>query len=249
MRIHILSDLHLEFGSFTPPDAHADLVVLAGDVDIGVKGVRWAKQAFPQVPVIYVPGNHEYYRQAFPSLLEKLHAEAHGSSVRVLERDAVEISGITVLGCTLWTDFALHGDSLIGERIAASVMTDYKLIRVSPHYRRLRPRDTASVHRASVDWLRNEAAAQRGRQIMVSHHAPSALSLSQEERVDLASAAYASNLESLIQDLRPALWVHGHLHHRCDYRVGETRVICNPRGYAQEPCSDFDPNLVLEIAL
>jgi hypothetical protein len=60
MRISILSDLHLEFGPFTLPEVEADAVVLAGDVHVGVKGIAWCREQFPDTPVIYVPGNHEY---------------------------------------------------------------------------------------------------------------------------------------------------------------------------------------------
>ena len=61
MKIHILSDLHTEFAEFSPPDTDADVVVLAGDIGVGLGGIEWAASKFPKVPVIYVPGNHEYY--------------------------------------------------------------------------------------------------------------------------------------------------------------------------------------------
>jgi len=58
MRIHILSDLHLEFGDFDPPRTDADVVVLAGDIHVGTRGVAWARERFHPTPVL---GNHEYY--------------------------------------------------------------------------------------------------------------------------------------------------------------------------------------------
>lgn len=66
MRLHVLSDLHIEFDDFEPPETSADVVVLAGDTHVGVKGIEWAAQAFPDKPILYVPGNHEFYRQAIP---------------------------------------------------------------------------------------------------------------------------------------------------------------------------------------
>ena len=61
MRLHILNDLHIEFGVFTPPATDADIVVLAGDIGVGVKGLHWAAERFTDHPLIYVPGNHEFY--------------------------------------------------------------------------------------------------------------------------------------------------------------------------------------------
>lgn len=61
MKIRILSDLHLEFQQWSPPKAAADIIVLAGDIDLGIHGVEWGRQSFPSSPVVYVPGNHEFY--------------------------------------------------------------------------------------------------------------------------------------------------------------------------------------------
>jgi len=61
MKLHILSDLHTEFADFSPPETGADVVILAGDIGVGVGGVEWAARRFSKVPVVYVPGNHEFY--------------------------------------------------------------------------------------------------------------------------------------------------------------------------------------------
>src|SRR5580692_6330672 len=107
MRLHILSDLHMEFGLVDIPPTEADVVVLAGDIHLGPEGCQWARKQFPDKPVIYILGNHEYYRHSLPELAELLKAETDGSNICVLENDAVEINGLTILGCTLWTDFQL----------------------------------------------------------------------------------------------------------------------------------------------
>ena len=63
MKIHYLSDLHLEFGkmpkNYRVP-AGTDVVVLAGDIGVGLAGLHWALLAF-DCPVVYVAGNHEHY--------------------------------------------------------------------------------------------------------------------------------------------------------------------------------------------
>jgi predicted phosphodiesterase len=65
MKLHILSDLHVEFESFNPPETEAAVVILAGDIHVGKKGIDWAKASFSDKYVLYVLGNHEYYGRAF----------------------------------------------------------------------------------------------------------------------------------------------------------------------------------------
>ncbi len=85
MKLHILSDLHIEFAEFNPPKTDADVVILAGDIHIGQKGFTWAKEKFRNQEVIYVIGNHEYYRNAIPKLTEELKILSHGTNIHILE--------------------------------------------------------------------------------------------------------------------------------------------------------------------
>ena len=101
MRIRVLSDLHREFGHVKLPEVAADVVVLAGDIDRGTKGIAWARQAFPDVPVLYVAGNHEHYDERIGRLHEKLRDAAGGSNVRILENETFEVDGYRFFGATL----------------------------------------------------------------------------------------------------------------------------------------------------
>lgn len=115
MRIHVLSDLHLEFASFEPPPTEADLIVLAGDTHIGLRGVEWAARSFTAQPILYLAGNHEFYGQNAPDLVAKLRERGRELGVTVLSDEEVVIDGIRFLGATLWTDFELHDDSGFGK--------------------------------------------------------------------------------------------------------------------------------------
>lgn len=210
---------------------------------------RWAQEEFPDVPVVYVAGNHEHYKGAIPRTFDKLRAAAAGSNVHVLEHETLQVAGVRFLGCTLWTDLALFdGDPMVGAAAAAATMSDFKLIRVSPKYRRLRPEDTITFHCQALRWLEQELGADNGATVVVSHHAPGPQSLHPKYAADRASAAYASDLRPLVERTRPPLWVHGHVHHAHDYRVGDTRIVCNPRGYPGELVEGFRPELLVEVA-
>src|SRR5690554_3685776 len=134
MKLQVYSDLHLEFEPLSPAPTDVDVIVLAGDIHIGDKGVLWALETFPDRPVIYVLGNHEFYTHKYPGLITKLKSLAQGTNVHVLEKDSVKIDGVAFHGCTLWTDFALFGDPRIAGYECQQVMRDFKKIRKEPGY-------------------------------------------------------------------------------------------------------------------
>jgi hypothetical protein len=65
--------------------------------------------------------------------------------------------------------------------------------------------------------------------------------------------AFCSDLSELVEGSGAALWVHGHTHASCDYVAGQTRVVCNPKGYGPVKTGgeyenpEFDAGLIVEI--
>jgi len=247
MKLHILNDLHIEFEDFVPPATDADVVVLAGDIGVGVEGLRWAEARFPDKPVIYVPGNHEFYYHDM-ALMEELKAQAP-DNIHVLNDDSVEIDGVQILGSILWTDFALFGetDKFFAMQQARQRMTDFSIIQM--HGRCFTPEDAIKLHAASRDWLAAMLAEPfAGETVVVTHHAPSSRSVHPRYTHDLLTPAFASNLEALMGGDRFALWIHGHMHESFDYEICGSRVVCNPRGYAPAALNpEFKPDWIVEI--
>jgi Icc-related predicted phosphoesterase len=65
---------------------------------------------------------------------------------------------------------------------------------------------------------------------------------------DALNPAFASRLEGMIERYQPALWIHGHTHDPCDYKLFRTRVVCNPRGYPGEyGRAGFKPDLTVVV--
>jgi Icc-related predicted phosphoesterase len=231
MKIHILNDLHTEFEDFVVSTTDADVVILAGDIGVGMEGLRWAKARFPNRPVIYVPGNHEFYHHDI-TLIDELKAEAP-DNIHVLNDDQVVIDGVRFLGSILWTDFDLFGeaDKFFAMEQARRQMTDFSIIQ--NRGQRFTPEDAIKLHTASRDWLAIMLAEPfDGKTVVITHHAPSSQSVHPRYARDLLTPAFASNLENLMDGDRAALWIHGHMHESVDYEVYGTRVVCNPRGYA-----------------
>ena len=245
MKVHVLNDLHIEFEDFEPPMTSTDVVVLAGDIGVGLEGLHWAQKQFSDRPVIYVPGNHEYYRHN-TDLIDDLKAGAL-QNMHVLNDDQVVIDGVRFLGSTLWTDFALQGpeNQVPAMLEAQQYMTDFAII--GHEDRGFTPRDALRLHTDSRAWLTSMLAQPfNGKSVVVTHHAPSSRSISRRYVGDPLSPAFASNLESLMDDHRAVLWVHGHVHDSFDYEIGSTRVVCNPRGYSPSALNrDFIPDKVV----
>jgi predicted phosphodiesterase len=245
MKLLVLSDLHNEFDAFEPRPSVADVVILAGDIDVGAKGIEWAQQHFSK-PVVYVAGNHEFYRgmwQQVPQTLEQAAADCR--NVHLLENSSVVIDGVRFIGATLWTDFNLYGSEHRGAAIEVSleIMADYRAIKVrtAEGLRRLHPADTIEVHNASrIALERLLAEPFQGPTVVVTHHLPHWGSVHARWREAVSSAAFATDLEGLMLRFEPDLWIHGHTHDSADYRVGATRVVCNPRGYVRDGIREND---------
>lgn len=251
MKIRILSDLHLEFQDWIPPESDADIVVLAGDIHVGIRGIEWARRSFPLLPVIYVPGNHEFYGSSLQALTEELHLSGKRLGVDVLDGRAAIIGGVRFLGATLWTDFALNGTdpgSINRAMTAAQYgMSDFHLIRYEN--RPFRPADARAINLDRIDWLRIKLSESfEGATIVVTHHLPLRQSVHPKYSASDLNPAFGSDLGDLMGP-PISLWVHGHTHESFDYSVKGTRVVCNPRGYLpMEPNAEFDPLLTVDVS-
>ncbi|RUR67489.1 metallophosphoesterase [Variovorax guangxiensis] len=276
MKLLILSDLHLEFGVFNAPKIDYDVVILAGDIFVpGSKAMRWARRAdtFGDTgSIVFVPGNHEFYQGVFQTSLKEMALTAKACNVHLLAPGEVVIAGVRFLGCTLWTDFELpiqtKAGPLVGAeramRAAKVHLNDYSSIRwaevtapseapaaAKPKKRRLTPEDTRALHLSDRAWLAQKLAEPfAGPTVVVTHHAPHRNSLAPHYQSNWLSPAFVSELPDSFFEV-PSLWVHGHLHESHDYRVGDCRVVCNPRGYLQHgrdpENKQFNPELVVEL--
>lgn len=255
MKLHILSDLHLEISGmpdYKPPE-DIDLVILAGDIHKTSYGLDWAARMFGKTRVVYVPGNHEYY-DGMPfshgnEILRK-HADClTGQPIHVLDCDTLNPEEkIRIIGATLWTDLELH-NNLDEMRVRAKyVMNDYRKS-VWDVGIPLTPEHTIQRHKESVSYLKRMFAEDfDGKTIVVTHHLPTETACFPDYRPphDYLNPFFASNLDDLIVDSGADLWVFGHTHSSHDYKIGNTRMVCNPCGYHNEN-RNFDSGLVVEV--
>ena len=269
MRIHFASDLHLEYLNKRFPDyirvdrlytPFADLLILAGDIHVGTQMVdhfgRWPH------PVLYVPGNHEFYDAAIEPQIAKIRAAAENTALVVLAQDEFIDQGIRFLGCTLWTDYQLMGTG--GRQLAsmlaceARIADHRKIMGIQKVGQGFSAQQAYERHLEERAWLAKKLDEPfEGKTVVITHHAPSRGSVHPRFRGDPCNAAFVSDLDELV--MRAELWIHGHVHDSFDYMVGSCRVLTNPGSYAttlgkvkspeelQWENPYFDPQKVIEL--
>jgi len=264
MRIHIASDLHLEYLEKRFPDyravehSDADVLILAGDISAGTRALDLFSD-WP-CPVIYVPGNHEFYESSIDDVVKEFESRVAGyPNIHVLAPGSAEIAGVRFVGCTLWTDFDVFG---IDRRSSAMQECEDKIVDHRVITRKkgepFSPEAARQLHWEHREWLKKTLSTPfAGKTVAVTHHGPHPNSMDPRFANELTSAGFVSDLTGLLG--MADLFVHGHTHCSADYVAGGTRVVANPMGYchgiklAKTPADlkreneNFDSRFVVEI--
>ena len=270
MLIRPVSDLHLEFSygnvrlNELPTDKDT-VLVLAGDVGLVNKQHTYMdffeQKANRFRDVIVILGNHEHYKGSFSTTYHRYKDYlASFANVTVLEKETLVIDDVAFIGATLWTN--MNNLDTLCMYNSELQMSDYHTIRhgtnAEPWKRKLRAKDTVEDHLNAKHYIFEEIKKQKAKgnkAVVISHHLPSYMSLAQEFKGDTSggslNGAYASELHEDIADTKPEVWIHGHTHSSFDYKLEDTRVVCNPRGYYSESGNylnlDFNEELLLDV--
>lgn len=241
MQIQVMSDLHLEFH---PDDGQSvlsemdsggvDLLILAGDVTVGGKIPGVLSEICARFPeVLYLFGNHEFYRSSFEAVrVAAEEAAGRLGNLHVLDNSGCTIGGIRFLGTTLWFP---HEEE---NRKYEPYLTDFRLIQ---DFRR-------QVYEENERAVRFLESTVRAGDVVVTHHLPSQRSIHERYRDDPLNRFFLCELDDLIRERGPRLWIHGHTHESCDYTFGRTRVLCNPFGYqGHEVNPHFQQKLIIQV--
>ena len=222
MLIQYFSDLHLEFGPLVYPKTEADIIIAAGDIGIYQQGVEWLTNI--DKPVLYVAGNHEFYHHEYHDTLGTLQESCLNSNIQFMEKRTVVIGDLRILGCTLWID----SEKALSEG-KKSNSNDFKKIRYENDL--LSHEVVQMLNQQDIEWLTKELATPfEGKTIVVTHHAPTFWSWGGSPMAP-GRYSYCNDLRGLMYQHNIDAWFHGHTHQIRDYYCGETRVLCNPRGY------------------
>ena len=237
------------------PEHHpeADVIVLAGDLAPYTKGlVAKLSEFWDAAPhIVYVLGNHEFYGGEIDDARARLADECAETGIHLLDPGMVRIEGTRFIGATLWTDLALYGkadESGAHRRLRRGISDFVGAIR--HHGRNFSTWECVRRHWAARHFIEEELARAElvgERAVVITHHAPSPRSIRPWFQGDPLNPAFASDLDRLIERYQPALWIHGHMHDPVDERLGKTRLVANPAGYAHERKRGFDPALCIDL--
>jgi predicted phosphodiesterase len=243
MRVQLLSDVHVEFHADQGVDfvrslepGGVDVLVLAGDIAVGqgiVPALSLFCERYRSATVVYVHGNHEYYGTDRETVVAVTHeATALNRNLVWLDSEMAEISGQRFLGGPLW--FERRPEA---ERFKRG-MADFQAITGFESW-------VYDENRRMKELLVKEL---RETDVVVTHHLPTFASVASQFSSSPLNAFFVCDVEELIEERRPRLWMHGHTHASVDERIGRTRVLCNPFGYVGwELNSGFVDALIVEI--
>lgn len=245
MRIRVISDIHIDINKNDKPyNFEEDFVICCGDIS----GDRISTAEWIQNNVkmgIAVGGNHLGYndisfdeKDSLTYSIKFLQNKFNKSPVYFIENQTVEIDDVIFIGCILFTDFKLFNNEELCKMTAIKALNDFRYVKIIKNnkIKLITATDQQVLHKASRDFIEKVCSNNPNKKIVViSHHAPSYKSIPAQYKNSMLSAAYASNLEDIIEKYdNLKLWCHGHMHENCDYEMYGTRIICNPRGYYTE---------------
>jgi predicted phosphodiesterase len=276
MKLTLVSDLHLEFCGITLPGDPESTLLLAGDIvpaacmqtqrtDRDNSRIRdRARIFFDDVSkkykgVFYIMGNHEHYHGIIEDDFNTITEFLKDYPITCLNGTSVPLTANTRLyGATLWTNF--RDKDPIAMNAARMGMNDFcGMIRHKKDKHGMTPKFTADdsylQHQNDLRYLRDEMAVWPSNEFLVmTHHCPSYESIAPKYIGDNLNFAFASDLSNVILDNpRIKTWVHGHTHTTFDYKIGDCRVICNPRGYTRyehtpPENTEFNPTFSFEVS-
>lgn len=238
------------------------VLILAGDIWNGMRpfsfvGESWMKKMSQRFKaVIAILGNHDYWDANVNTLPQKWRDEIAAqnlTNVHLLEAaDGVDfasvvIDGVRFIGGTLWTDMHKN-DPMVATKFDFEIgfdgrplFNDRNYIRATLGYHSFASKHWLERHRTTLKHFKEALTIGDEPVMLLTHHAPCLLSAPVRGSDVLTSYLYGSDLSDLILD-HPRIKevAHGHTHHCYDYLVGDTRVRCNPRGYAPKIVENFD---------
>ena len=227
MKIRLISDVHHEFyeDARLYVNKGEDVLVIAGDLHVGRINCWSALKRFANEVkhVVYVPGNHEYYRQDINEFDDYIRRFSAGTNIHFLNPGLVRLEDVTFIGAALWTNFS-NSDHMMFTCVPN--ISDFQLIN---NFSGIRCVDLYNKHSA---YIKQAYEQKEGKKVIVTHFLPDRSCIAEQYRGPNALNHYfANNLGNWIVDLQDTTWLYGHTHTPGEHTIGDTRVIANPYGY------------------
>lgn len=246
--VRLLSDLHFEGGEH--PELYKsqgeDILILAGDINVGANAVWTMLKQFAeyQPNIVYVTGNHEYYRQEYFQTNSKLEDWCKYTSIKFLNpgvtyyspntkdlSESYSTDSIAICGSNLWANFR---NNELSKMHAKKGINDFRLIEFDNHI--FTPNDAAQLFEQQYGYIKFQYENIKTKKLIVTHFLP-AVECIDPKYIGCATSTlndyFANDLGGWISTLEDTTWLHGHSHSNVDITIGTTRIVCNPYGYGR----------------
>lgn len=253
MLFQYASDLHIEFNSSSKDDdplqyitPSADNLILAGDVCSCNEFERF-KMFIERVCklfkiVIFVAGNHEYYRYTSHSnfyTISEINEKIKSLGVpnfHFLDRTRVEFDNICIAGCTLWSNvnFSIPENIVKIKNISADTYNE--------------------MNKACVNFITETVKYCRkyDKKLVVVTHYPPLLQTEKFKAKYKYRELYYNNLYDLIYAGGIHTWIFGHTHLNIncilkDKDDREVNILCNQKGKNKYHTRYYSEKSIVEI--
>ena len=261
MQIRVLSDIHIDINENYPiPEFEDDVfTIVAGDISGDpVVSSYWIEDNIKHG--VFVHGNHDlvYNKLEQPLQEQKLIFKNKfplDADVSYLDNQYKIIDDIVFIGSCLYTDYKYGGSVSSNMKIAKKGLNDFRwgkyqeFDKIVP----LQPKHYLAMFKESFEFIKDTLNKFKDKKcVLITHHGVSPLQISMKYITSNLNASFISDLGDFIQkhdNLK--LVVSGHIHSSSDFKIGNTRIICNPYGYRdpyyRETNTYFNPNLIVEV--
>lgn len=232
MKINILSDIHIEFNRKFKFNKNETYLV-AGDIGHIDNSIPFLSKLDKSTKVIFIAGNHEFYNNSIEGY-ETLKTEFKDSeNITFLQDDYITLNGVNIYGTTLWSSLESSLDINFLSNYGRERMNDFKLIKYKDCI--LDPIDLIDFHNDALSKMTSFLKEKKNEKtIIMTHNSPSYSSNLSKYDGDLLNSFFCNKMDDYIIEHKPNVWIHGHLHNTSLYKIGDTRIVCNPLAYPYE---------------
>lgn len=231
LKVQPFSDIHNYDLSFMPKKTDSDVLICAGDFDMGLNVEKWAKSVteYHEKPLIIGLGNHDYWNTSSGDFTinewEDKYRSFNDDLITFMNNETKIINGVAIIVATLWTDFKDRDSVCLAK---SNISNDFKKIRLKDEL--IKPHEMYTLYSEARAYVISELEKHHDKKCIVVTHYPPSISCNTTFKITAPSYYWTGYMEDVISKYQPAAWVSGHMHNTYFNYFGNMQMILNPAG-------------------